>query len=132
MRYKVESSDEIKNPGFQIYVNDDFKLNYRFMDHRYSPAVLIPPKYINFVFTYSVMGRSETYVASNINGVLTNCFIDNATNQIKVIFENHNLKPGKLVVNQRFIINDPEFPSGKADRHQLVDTQVILVDKLYE
>lgn len=135
-RYTVESRCNCSSDNKEykkLFINDDFKINYRFLDHRYSPVKVIPPEYVNCIFTFFIKGREdEEFIASCIDGVTTNCMIDNATNQLKIIFENHGLKSGKLMVKYRFIIRDPEFPTGKADRYGSADTRIILTEDLFE
>lgn len=117
----------------RIYVGDDFKLSYKFVDTRYTPKVLIPPKYVNCVFKYVVLGGGDTqYVASSINGVCTNCIIDEGTNTLKVLFKEHGLPAGRLIVSYKFIIRDPEFPGEEAARTESSDTGIILTDNEFE
>jgi hypothetical protein len=121
-----EKKPDMEEMEFDIM--EDFKLRYRFVDHRYTPTALVPPKYVNFIFTYSILGREETFIASNLKGVQTNCRIDEATNSVVVIFQNHGLGEGKLMVRQKFIVDDPDFPNGKASRIEDTYTGIILVD----
>lgn len=135
-RYTIDSACGCEKPGTEykkLFIEDDFKINYRFLDHRYSPVAVIPPEYVDCVFTFFIKGREDTeFIASCIDGVTTNCMIDPATNQLKIIFENHGLQTGKLMVKYKFIIRDPEFPTGRADRYGSGDTKIILTDDLFE
>ena len=111
-----------------IYTEEDFKLSYTFSDNRFRPKVVIPPKNINCVFKYVVLGGDKEYVASSIDGVLTNCYIDEASNTLKVMFKNHGLPPGKLMVSYNFLIKDVEFPGETARLHKSEDTGITLTD----
>lgn len=117
----------------RIYTGDDFKLSYKFVDTRYTPKVIIPPKYVNCIFKYVVLGGGDIeYIASCIDGVCTNCVIDEGTKTLKVLFKEHGLPAGKLVVSYKFIIRDPEFPAEEACRHESTDTGIILTDNEFE
>lgn len=111
-----------------MYTEEDFKLSYTFTDNRYRPKVVIPPKYIDCIFKYVVLGSDKEYIASTTGGVYTNCYIDEATNTLKVMFKNHGLPPGKLMVSYQFLVDDVEFPGEKARIHKSEDTGITLTD----
>lgn len=120
------------NSDVKIYIKSDFKLSYRFTDNSYKPTIVVPPINVNFIFTYYIYGRPEKYVSSNINGVLTNCAIDEINNKAKIIFENHGLKPGRLMVEYRFITDDSDMPTGKSDTYKGGDTGIILTNDILD
>lgn len=111
-----------------MYTEEDFKLSYTFVDSRYRPKVVIPPKYINCIFKYVVVGSDKEYIASSVDGVYTNCYVDEDNNALKVMFKNHGLPAGKLMVSYQFLVNDVEFPGEKARLHKSEDTGITLTD----
>ena len=111
-----------------MYTEEDFKLSYTFSDSRFRPKVVIPPKNIDCIFKYVVLGSDKEYVVSSIGGVYTNCYVDESTNTLKVLFKNHGLPPGKLMASYQFIIKDVEFPGETARLHKSEDTGITLTD----
>lgn len=115
-----------------MYTEEDFKLSYTFVDSRYSPKVVIPPQYVNCTFKFVVLGGDGEYLASSIDGVCTNCYIDEGDSSLKVMFKNHGLPPGKLMASYTIMVKDVEFPGEVARMHKSEDTGVTLTDNEFE
>lgn len=136
MRCKVTANHDCAPCGdgsIKLYVKDDFKLIYSFTDHRYNPTLIIPPDHIEFEFKYTILGRPDTeFIASHLNGEYKNCFQNDSTNELVVLFDNHNLKAGQLVVEYHFSVHDEAFPEKVADRYNSELTGIVLTDNLLE
>lgn len=74
-------------------------------------------------YTYST---ANTYVASCIGGVCTNCSKD-SDGVIRVVFNNHKLLPGVLKVRFTLELPDEEYPDASEQKTILADLNVELV-----
>lgn len=74
-------------------------------------------------YTYST---ANTYVASCIGGVCTNCSKD-SDGVIRVVFNNHKLLPGVLKVRFTLELPDEEYPDASEQKTTLADLNVELV-----
>lgn len=74
-------------------------------------------------YTYST---ANTYVASCIGGVCTNCSKD-PDGVIRVVFNNHKLLPGVLKVRFTLELPDEEYPDASEQKTILADLNVELV-----
>lgn len=133
-RCRVESvnSCDCNDGSVKVYTKTSFKLIYTFTDHRYVPTLIIPPSDIEFEFKYSVLGREGELIASHIGDEWTNCFMNQSTKELVVLFKDHELPPGQLVVEYHFLVHDPAFPNKMADRYDSELTGVVLTDNLLE
>lgn len=74
-------------------------------------------------YTYST---ANTYVASCIGGVCTNCSKD-SDGVIRVVFNNHKLLPGVLKVRFTLELPDEEYPDASEQKTTLANLNVELV-----
>lgn len=109
-------------------IEDEFKLNYRFPEG----DKLIPLNLFNLTIEYYTKGNPEKFIAimEDGNGI-QNCITDHETGTLKVIFENHNLKPGYLFAKFIFEFEDEDMADKKATTIKIDPTNILLIDNLY-
>lgn len=80
----------------------------------------------DFVATFWTASKVNTFVASCINGVMTNCFNDGG--QIHVVFDNHKLSKGRLMVELHTLLPNGIYPDGTQDIYEPHPLDIELVD----
>ena len=70
----------------------------------------------DFVATFWTASKVNTFVASCIGGVMTNCFNDNG--RIHVVFDNHRLSRGRLMVELHTLLPNGIYADGIQDIYE--------------
>lgn len=97
-----------------VYYKSDFDFILELKDCR---GMLLGVPEHDWIAKFYTTTKLNSYVASSIGGVLTNCFIDNG--QIHVVMNNHGLGPGELQFDFIAELPDGKFPDGN---RRLVNT----------
>ena len=97
----------------EVNHNSDFKLMEKPGEGQGGDMFASP-----FVFNYYT-APGQTYTARHCNGEYVNCKpMDDGS--LMVIFDNHHLRPGKLMCERRFYLTDQDYADGTCD---LVDNR---------
>lgn len=97
----------------EVNHNSDFKLMEKPGEGQGGDMFASP-----FVFNYYT-APGQTYTARHCNGEYVNCKpMDDGS--LMVIFDNHHLRPGKLICERRFYLTDQDYADGTCD---LVDNR---------
>jgi len=107
----------------EIYYKSDFSLVEIFLN---AEGVVVDPRTLEFVLIYKT-STQETFTASHLNDVYTNCSYNEEENGINVYFGNHNLKAGILTRELTIYQTDTEFPDDIKKLISLLDCDVTLV-----
>ena len=107
----------------EIYYKSDFSLVEIFLN---AEGVVVDPRTLEFVLIYKT-STQETFTASHLNDVYTNCSYNEEENGINVYFGNHNLKAGILTRELTIYQTDTEYPDDTKKLISLLDCDVELV-----
>lgn len=80
----------------------------------------------DFTATFWTASKVSTYVASCIGGQTKNCFNDNG--RIHVVFDNHKLSKGRLMVELHTSLPNGIYPDGTQDIYEPHPLDIELVD----
>lgn len=104
--------DGNQSSELEFKLNEDFKLDYQFLDSRFCPPMLIPLDSFDLDIEYYIKDREEVYLVTKTGSEVTNCILYPGNSVIKVIMSNHGLKAGYLWSRFTFKFPDQEYPNG--------------------